>query len=91
MDKEHTNDLSNVVNLDEAVIPLRLSHEMVDRIAKKAQFSGYPSVETYCVSIIVNSLTTKIGEATISTPSQVSNTETKKITGPSNSGMVTRA
>ena len=36
---EATNEVSNVVNLDEAVIPLRLTHELVDKIAKKAHFA----------------------------------------------------
>ena len=41
-------EVSNVVNLDEAVIPLRVTHQMFDRIASKAQFAGFDSVEKFC-------------------------------------------
>ena len=81
----------NAVNLDEAVIPLRVSHEIVDRLAKKAQFSGFNSVEKLCVYIILQALETKVGAPSIDTPSNYSGeTTTKKITGPSGSGMVKR-
>ena len=92
MDKQlQDNNLGTIVNLDEAVIPLRLTHELVDRLQRKAQFGGYPSVEAYCESIVVNSLSTKVSAPTIDSPGYMSGNEAKKITGPSHSGMVKRA
>ena len=86
MDKSNDRTLS----LDEAIIPVRLPHNLFDRLVKAAQFYGYPNVEAYCAAKMVESLNTKVGAAHISSPTQVSQVEAKKITGPSGSGMVTR-
>ena len=84
-------EVPNVVNLDEAVIPLRVTHQVFDRLAKKAQFSGFDSVEKLCVFILLKSLEHKVGAPSIDAPSTFSgDADTKKITGPSGSGMVRR-
>ena len=85
------SEIPNVVNLDEAVIPLRVSHQVFDRLAKKAKFSGFDSVEKLCIFILLKSLETKVGAPSIESPTSVSGVEAQKITGPSGSGMVRRA
>ena len=85
------NAVPNVVNLDEAVVPLRITHQIMDRLATKSRFAGFDSVEKYCVFILLKSLEEKVGAPHIDAPSNYSGeTNTKKITGPSGSGMVKR-
>ena len=79
------------LSIDEARIILRVSNEIFDKLMMKAQHQGYPSLEAYCESLVVSSLTTKVGEATINSPTHMSGVQAKKITGPSNLGMVSRA
>ena len=95
-----TTDLGTIVNdregvikdlsINEARIILRVSNEIFDKLMMKAQHQGYPSLEAYCEFLVTSSLVTKVGAATINSPSQVSEQTAKKITGPSGSGMVTR-
>ena len=84
------SEVPNVVNLDEAVIPLRVTHQVIDRLAKKAQFSGFDSVEKLCVFIIMKSLETKVGAPSIEAPNQIAGLDAQKITGPKG-GIVSRA
>ena len=84
------SEVPNVVNLDEAVVPLRVTHQIFDRLAKKAQFAGFDSVEKYCVFVLIKSLETRVGAPSIEAPSQLNDQPSNKITGPSNSGMVRR-
>ena len=84
-------EVPNVVNLDEAVVPLRITHQIFDRLAAKARFAGFDSVEKYCVFILLKSLEERVGAPSIDSPSNFSGeNDTKKITGPSGSGMVKR-
>ena len=78
-------------NLDEAVVPLRFPNALFDRLVKAATFHRFPTVEAYCEARLIESLNSKIGSAYIDSPTTVSGVEAKKITGPSNSGMVSRA
>ena len=97
---DHIDDLGVIVNekegtikeltTDEAVIPVRVSDAIFDRMVKAAQFNKYPNVEAWATSILIQSLTTKIGSPTIDAPGYMNNSEAKKITGPSNLGMVRR-
>ena len=79
------------LNLDEAVIPIRVPNAIFDKFVKAAQFTGHTSVENWATALLVNSLTTKVGAPTIASPEAVSGQTANKITGPSNSGMVRRA
>ena len=87
MDK--SNDRTQAYGIEEAVVPLRMPHSIFDRFLKAAEFSGM-SLEAYIMAKMVSSLETKVGETTISSPSQVSGQMANKITGPSNLGMVRR-
>ena len=78
------------LSLTEARIVLRVSDNIFDKLMMKAQHKGFPNLEAYCESIVISSLTTKVGEPTINSPSTMSEQSAKKITGPSGTGMVTR-
>ena len=84
-------EVPNVVNLDEAVIPIRVPHNMFDKFLKAAQFTGHKSVENWATAVLVSSLTTKVGAPSIDAPDQLSGQSTGKVTGPSFSGVVRRA
>ena len=96
-----TTDLGTIVNeregqestvsLDEARINLRVSNQIFDRLMKAAQFHNFPNLEAYCTARLIESLQTKIGAAYIDSPHALNGGEAQKVTGPSNSGMVTRA
>ena len=98
---EHIEDLGTIVNdqegvvkeltIDEAVIPIRVPDAIFDRFVKAAQFHKYPNVEAWATATLIQSLTTKIGAPTIDSPGYMNTQEAKKITGPSNLGMVRRA
>ena len=83
------SEVPNVVNLDEAVIPLRVTHQIFDRLQKKAQFSGFDTVEKLCVYTLLQSLETKVGAPTIDAPNSISGGNAQKITGPKG-GIVSR-
>lgn len=85
MDK--SNDRS--LNTDEAVIPLRVSNTIFDRLHKAAVYYNFPNVEAYCIARLVESLNTKVGSAHIDSPSNFAGHETKKISGPMG-GIVSR-
>ena len=87
---EPSNNSSNY-NLDEAVVPLRMPHSILDRLQNAAEFHGYPSLESYCMARLIETLDRKVGQAYIDSPSQYSGMETRKISGPSGLGMVSRA
>ena len=87
MDK--SNDRS--LNTEEAVIPLRVSNAVFDRLHKAAVYHNFPNVEAYCIARLLESLNTRVGAAHIDSPSNFAGQETKKITGPSGLGMVSRA
>lgn len=89
MDK--SNDHSERYNTEEAVIPVRIPHNMFNRLLKASEFHGYPNLEAYCAAKLVETLTTKIGAAYIDSPTQMSGVDARKITGSSNSGIVKRA
>ena len=88
--QDKSNDRSDDFNLDEAVVPVRMPHNIFNKLVNAAEFYGYPSLESYIMAKMVSSLDTKVGEATISAPSNFSGQETRKITGPSHSGLVSR-
>lgn len=104
MDKNHIDGLGVIVNdrdgmdksndrslnTDEAVIPLRVSNDVFDKLHKAANFYGFPTTEAYCIYRLIESLDRKVGQASIDAPSHFSGTETRKITGPSGLGMVSR-
>ena len=79
------------LTIDEAVIPIRVPDAMFDRFVKAAQFHGHRSVEDWATAVLISSLTTKIGAPSISSPGQLSGQDARKVTGPSNLGMVSRA
>ena len=87
MDKSNDRSLST----EEAVIPLRVSNAVFDRLHKAAVYYNFPNVEAYCIARLIESLNTKVGAAHIDSPSNFAGQETKKITGPSGLGMVSRA
>ena len=82
---------SHGVNLDEAVIPLRVSNEVFDKLAMASQHKSFNSVEDYCLSAVLETLNQKVGQAHINSPAELSGAPVTKIMGPSNSGMVRRA
>ena len=100
MDKITKEDLNNIVhpsddkkvplNIEEARFPITVSNDIFDRFVKASSHMGYPSVETWATATLIQSLTTKVGHASIDSPTQVSGVSAQKITGPSFSGMVTR-
>ena len=77
--------------LDEARFPIRVTNEIFDRFVKAAQFHNYPSVEAWATSLLVNSLTQKVGAKTISAPTEMSGKpqQSTLITGPKG-GIVSR-
>ena len=77
------------LNTDEAIIPIRVSNSIFDKFLKAAKFNKL-SVEKWAVMTLINSLTTKISRPSIDSPDYLNNQEAKKITGPSNSGMIRR-
>lgn len=79
------------LNLDEAIVPIRVPNNIFDRFVRAAQFHGHKSVEDWATALLISSLTTKIGAATINSPESLSGQSAAKISGPSNSGMVRRA
>lgn len=79
------------VNLDEAVIPIRVSNEVFDQLALASQHKNYSSVEDYCLRAVLDTLNEKVGKAHISSPGELSGAPVTKVMGPSNSGMVRRA
>ena len=99
---EPINDLGVIVNeregeqpsypsIDEARLVLRITPSIFDRLAQAATFHQHKSVEDYCIQKLIETLTTKIGAASINSPSQLSgNGGIKKITGPQG-GLVSRA
>ena len=101
MDQQPIEDLGVIVNdregqepedlnIDEAVLPIRVPHTMFDKFLKAAQFNKYPSVEAWAAATLVNSLTTKIAAPSIDSPGYLNNQEAKKISGPSHSGIIRR-
>ena len=78
--------------LDEARFPIRVTNEIFDRFVKAAQFHNYPSVEAWATSLLVNSLTQKVGAKTISAPTEMSGKPQTShlITGPKG-GIISRA
>ena len=98
MDQE--NNFGTIVNdregqkptlpLDEARLILRISDDIFNRLLKAASFYNYPSVEDFCIHKLIESIQTKAGAAHIESPSFVNGQEAKKISGPSNSGMIRR-
>ena len=102
MDKEPIDDFGVIVNdrdgqqpkefnTDEAALPIRVPHDIFDKFIRAAAFKKYPSVEAWAASTLVQSLTTKIGAPSIDAPDQFCGQDTKKISGPSNSGMIRRS
>jgi len=89
--QDKSNDRSIDYNLEEAVVPLRMPNDVFDRLLKAANFHGFDSLEKYLMFRLVQTLETKVGAASIDSPSQTSGVEARKITGPSGSGMVHRA
>lgn len=101
MDKITKDDLAALVNdkegnpvempLDEARFPIRVTNEIFDRFVKAAEFHNYPSVEAWATSLLVNSLTQKVGAKTISAPTEMSGKpqQSTLITGPKG-GIVSR-
>lgn len=77
---DKSNDRS--LNTDEAVIPLRVSNAVFDRLHKAANYYNFPSTEAYCIARLIESLNTKVGSAHIDSPSSFSGQDTRKITGP---------
>lgn len=98
---EPINNLGVIVNekegqikeltLDEAVIPVRVPDSIFDRFVRAAQHYNYPNVEAWAAATLVQSLESRVGQPSISAPSQVTGQSTGLIKGPSNSGMVRRA
>lgn len=76
------------LNIDEAVLPVRVPHAIFDKFLKAAQFHKYPNVEAWAAATLVNSLTRKIGAPSIDAPSYLNEQEAKKISGPSHSGLI---
>ena len=102
MDQQPIDDLGVIVNdregqepkdlnIDEAVLPIRVPNSIFDKFVKGAQFNKYPSTEAWAAATLVNSLTTKIGAPSIDSPGYLNDQTAKRITGPSNSGVVQRA
>ena len=98
---QNTSNLGVIVNdkegqvkdltIDQAIIPIRVPDSIFDKMVKAAKFKGFNTVEQWAEATLVQSLTTKIGAPSIESPTQLNNQEVRKITGPSNSGMVKRA
>ena len=102
MDQQPINDFGVIVNdrkgqeakelnTEEAIIPLRVPDAIFDKFVKAAQFNKYPSTEAWAAATLINSLTTKIGSPSIDSPGYLNDQTAKRITGPSNSGVVQRA
>ena len=80
------------LTVDEAKIILRVPHNFFDRLVKAAEFYSYPSLETYCVAQLMSGLEQKVGATHITGPANLSGQDViKKVTGPSYSGIVSRA
>ena len=88
MDK--SNNRSDTYTLDEAVVPLRMPHNLFDRLHKAATFHGFLSLEEYCIARLIETLDHKVGKANIDSPSNFSGQQAQKISGPSGLGMVSR-
>ena len=84
---ERVGQEAKELNTEEAIIPLRVPDAIFDKFVKAAQFNKHPNVEAWAVSTLIQTLTSKIGAATIDSPGYLNNHEAKKITGPSNSGL----
>lgn len=76
---------------EEASITLRITPQMFDRLAHASQFQNYPSVEDFCIVKLIEALNEKVGKATIDKPHQMSGAQAQKISGPSFSGLISRA
>jgi hypothetical protein len=75
--------------LEMSRLNLRISPNIFDRLLSAAEFSGL-TIEEYATNILVDSLNTVIGKATITAPSWLSGTNQKKVTAPQGN-LVTRA
>ena len=67
----------------------QLPHHIFDKLVKASEFHGL-SLEKYLMYRLVQTLETKVGAASVASPSAFSGVEAKKVTGPSNTGMVSR-
>jgi len=76
--------------LEMSRINLRVTPNLFDRLLKQAEFHGI-EIEEHCVNILQESLSTQIGKATITAPSNIGGTVQKKVMGPSVVPTVTRA
>jgi hypothetical protein len=75
--------------LEMSRLNLRISPNIFDRLLSAAEFSGL-TIEEYATNILVDSLNTTVGKATINAPSWLSGTNQKKVTAPQGN-LVTRA
>ena len=98
MDKEPTTPIEQLEKeelekrlelLEMSRINLRVEPRIFDTLYKQAEFFGI-EIEEHCVNVLLDSLKTQIGKATISSPSQIGGTSQKKVMGPSNISTVTR-
>ena len=96
---ESTNNLGVIVNdqegktkelyIDEAIIPVRVPDKIFDQFVRAANFHQYPTVEAWAAATLVSSLEKRIGQPSISAPTQVSGQSSKLITGPKG-GIISR-
>lgn len=77
-------EVKTTVNLDEARFPIHVSNDVFDKFVKAAQFHNFPNVEAWATSLLVESLTKKVGAKTISAPTEMSGKPqtSNLITGP---------
>jgi hypothetical protein len=74
--------------LEMSRINLRVAPSVFDRLLSAAEFSGL-TIEEYATNILLDSLNTTVGKATITAPSWLSGTNQKKVTAPQGN-LVTR-
>jgi len=87
---EREGEESNFPSIEEARLVLRITPKIFDRLVNAATYHQYPSVEDYCITKLIDTLTNKVGAASIDAPSQMSGrSDLKKITGPKG-GIISR-
>ena len=89
-DQERKELEQKIQLLEMSRINLRVTPVVFDRLNRCAEMKGQ-TVEEFCTEVLLDSLTTQIGKATINAPSVIGNTVQKKVMGPSEVSTVTRA
>lgn len=80
-DPEELELQKKIADLEMSRINLRVSPAVFDQLNRMAELKGQ-QIEDYCVELLRNSLSEKIGQAFINKTSQLNGAPAEKITGP---------